>query len=220
MTQAELDSLLKRVAGEVSRNYPPVEAEDVWQELALWLLENPKVLTEYPDGVIAYLVRGEAIRYCQYERVLALHGTDQYHYTPSEVRDLLVTFFDQLDWDTYRAHGLAQDDHPGKGGGTAPGQSIYHGDNKAGMAMLADVSRGLGLIGRARADTLAAYYGEPGERDGSVSHRKFVSRVVDALVAAMNDDRNERAENHEGPGSRHAVSNNTAINSTHSEGRL
>lgn len=90
-----------RVAANVSRDYPDVEAEDIEQDL--WLIILEKGWTEPGDKsvttILKRVARGKANQY----RAEHLTASPQYAYRPSEVRSFLYRIFDYDYWIQYSA---------------------------------------------------------------------------------------------------------------------
>lgn len=118
MTDEEMNTFIKQVAGNVARNFPSyVEADDITSDLWVWFLENEysvaKMIRDNAEswGAMLYgtMVRVASTRAIQIEA--DTHGyspEDLYYYTTPVVRELLKDAFDYENWQSFQSFGDGQ----------------------------------------------------------------------------------------------------------------
>lgn len=198
------------VAKNIARDYPPVEADDVYGELCLKLVEEwpsfQKVLDrdDVPETSRRKYVREALVRravgYARKERNARLNIDDQYYYLVDDIRDALPAWFDQQDWTSAPT--------------PEDGDAVKRWDP---LDIMADISRAFYELPPGQQQALSdAYNPNRPEIDESEALRKRASRAVNALSRKMNR-RAAIAPDYEGPGSRQAVSNAEARYMTSNE---
>jgi hypothetical protein len=218
---SDWDSTVVAIARSTARRFGGiVQWEDVAQELRLWWLQNPKRVTKYlaedeedqdTRAGTKKLMRAlslEASGYCQVEKArhLGYRVEDLFFYNTGALREILPLVFDYECWVQL---GQRASDENSTRTTVAPNE----GNNL--VAALADVRRGLDLVGESDRDLLVALH-----RDGfseaelagrygvtlealNKRHDRALARLRDALGG-------ERPPMHEGPGSRRVISNRAA----------
>ncbi|MFF4818064.1 hypothetical protein ACFY2K_26165 [Kitasatospora sp. NPDC001309] len=203
--------LAKSVSRSYARDWPGIDADDLFGHLSLKLVERRFYFekSEHRNATVSALLRKEAARYCGKERGKALYGTADYLYSNSEVEQILENVFQPADeWGQQSRNGAVLADWS---------HGVERGRDGTGYVDAVIDARGAfkGLT-EAQADTLRAdwVYGpsEAAQRAGkslaawSMAHSRAVTRLRDL----MNGSRMKRTADHDGPGSRKAVSNSQA----------
>lgn len=184
--------VLKRVATEVARAYPPyVMADDVESELIVWLYQNKSSIEAMVDAdaegwqaKLAATARKVATTYASNEKLDAEgQGRESgYLYSIHKLRDLLPDVFNYEDWQTF---GQSGDGQP-------RGKAIVsHGNNRT--AELIDIKRAVEELPDLIQETLELYYGQglsvatvAKETDSNLeTTKKRLQRAVQALQKAL-----------------------------------
>lgn len=179
-----------------------LDAEDIEQELWLWILERPGTQAFFKEASIAQRraslsSRAEAI--CSSEKVTFEHFTGQYLYTPTKVRELLDTYWG-TDVSSVSPEVL---DLAEKELSPTMIQNILGGTISSDERV--DLEQGLEVLADTHPDYHEAiyhsfYFGESDEDDAM---RKRKERGIDKLASIMNWTRSKREnERHEGPGTK------------------
>lgn len=187
-------SVLKSVATEVARSYPPyVMADDVESELIVWLYKNKDSIESMIrnnldenawQGKLAVTARKVAITYASNEKADAEgQGREAgYQYTVAKLRDLLPDVFNYDDWQTF---GQSGDGQP-------RGKAIVsHGNTRT--AELIDIKRAVEALPEEIQYTLELFYGQgftgaqvAAQTDTSLeTTKKRIQRAVQALQKAL-----------------------------------
>lgn len=190
MDVLDLIPLAKRVAENVSREWPGIEADDIEQEILVHVLDNRESLAKqaYDERTLEATLRRVANRYAGRERYAYTFNSAQYVYTPAEVRALFEeAFFDPAAWEG------------------APTKETDH---------RLDVASGGVVV--ALWDLKAAYATLPGAQQAAIRKRyatpdgltetefKRITRGIEAACRYLNRRTVERQNaDHDGPGSRH-----------------
>lgn len=94
------EKVIEKISHKVARDFPDVEKEDLSQHLWQFVLEvkQRKTLEPHEDGAFSllYII---ARRYAWSMRKEHLTLSPQYSYRTSDVRRILETQFDHIDWD-------------------------------------------------------------------------------------------------------------------------
>lgn len=178
----KIEHLVKKVARSAENRWNHLlDADDIEQELWLFIMESPSVqnyLDTRSDGEIVNALNIQADNICSKERLDYDHFSGNFIYSPKDVRRLLenitqeerVLDDERIDFDI--ALGALKDETPHYY------DSIY-----------------------------SQFY--MGYEAGSAADRKRVERAVDKLADLMNRKRSQRsAERTEGPGTRPTITNN------------
>ncbi len=181
---------IKRVARKVSQGSHVVETEDLIQELALFVIQRSDV----PEpgtakfNVGSFLTR-VANMYSWDQRQQHYHTKDEFSYQTADVSRILETVFDHDDWGLVAS---AEDYDPSD-------WISEYSDVAWGLGRLKDVERQL-LEERYKNGIVFA--------SGTPEYRKL-RKVVAKLCNILNFY--TRADEHDGPGSRKAMSNSAAM---------
>jgi DNA-directed RNA polymerase specialized sigma24 family protein len=198
----EDQQLLARSVGKsIARSYPPVDADDIEQEVMLWAWSNQGNVTGWSEALFRTKFSEVAVTYARRERMRRLHQTDYYYYRPDDVREMLPYFFDSSTWGNIRP----PEDDPiiyGAKDMDNPGQVIYHNDKANGLVMIADIDTAWPRLSKEQRTCLFLVFVDGTSADGS--ERKRETRAVDALTALLNEDIRSRPV---GPGSRKVMTN-------------
>lgn len=99
MEDMEYD-LIKEVASRVAHKVQMVEREDLTQELCIWfLLHKEEIKSVEEGGNPSYILYRACRKIAEEMRAKALKQSCQYFYRPSDVRRVLETVFDRINWD-------------------------------------------------------------------------------------------------------------------------
>lgn len=214
------DATIVAIARATARRFTMVEWEDVAQELRLWWFSNSKRVSGYLDADEAdpvaktgtkRLMRAmslEASGYCQVEKArhLGYRVEDLFFYNTGALRELLPLVFDYECWVE-----LGQRSAEGNEG---RGQSAPAEGNNL-VTVLADVKRALALVSDSDRALLLDLYRE-GLSESELAEAgnvtvEAVNKRHDRALARLRDVMGgERPPLHDGPGSRHAISNAAA----------
>lgn len=118
MTDEEMNTLIKQVAGNVAGNFPSyVESDDIASVLWVWYMENErsvtKMIRDNPESWGAMLY-GTMVRVASthaLETEADTHGysvDDLYSYSTPVVRELLQDAFDYENWQSFQSFGDGQ----------------------------------------------------------------------------------------------------------------
>lgn len=184
--------VLKRVATEVARAFPPyVMADDVESELIVWLYKNKDsiemMISKDPEGwqaKLAATARKVATAYASNEKADAEgQGREAgYLYSIHKLRNLLPDVFNYEDWQTF---GQSGDGQP-------RGKAIVsHGNSRT--AELIDIKRAVEALPESIQYTLELYYGRgltaaavATETESTLeTTKKRIQRAVMALQKAL-----------------------------------
>lgn len=194
--------LCDAVGRSFARSYPPVQAEDISQELALFLVERLGDLLEKVrdpearEGYVRKALTRRATRYCQAERADLLRFTDQYSYRPDDVRSALASFL-ASERPRLPADYVQGAPPPASLNNKRRLRGEYLGND---LALLVDLKDGWGRLGEPERIILRDYL----TRDvpGESAERNRAARAVERLTALMN---NAGGTAREGPGSRRHI---------------
>lgn len=187
--------LIEPMSYSVARSYPGVEADDIYQELALFVLQHGQGLDVENEPGCRYILGRVAQMYAGGERAAMLHATSQYNYRPEDVRKILETALndDRAAW----PHCHVPDDAKSIKGSAALEVAL---DIRMALEEL-DYEDYQVIVGRYRDDIVP----EP-----TSAERKRLDKAVERLCEALNGFSAERlrAMSTRGfPGARRAMSN-------------
>ncbi|MFE1095865.1 hypothetical protein [Streptomyces smyrnaeus] len=198
--------LAKSIARRFAADWPGIDADDLYGELSLKIVENQRYLSkaDNANAATAALLRKKAAEYCATERNRALFGTSHYLYGAEEVAALVDVFY--LPRDAW---------------GEAAPIEVMGGREKARdgqdtVTGLVDVSAGMERLSEAQRGTIREVWehgqAEAARRAGQTASTfsRAYWRAIGALTVAMNTNRVRRTDDHDGPGSRTAMSNESA----------
>lgn len=187
----------KRVAESFHHTFKRIEADDIYQELAIELMLKEALLVEAfktmekPDSYTRVILKNRATRYCMKEKNTFFVFTDLYDYQPEAVRILVEQYL----------------------GGTSEGMMVpedaksVHGDDD--LAVFADIARVVDGLSETDQGYLEAYLMDSDSKD--VAARQRFSRVVRKVTDTLNRNKRTASMNYEGTGSRKAVTNREAM---------
>ncbi|TKT03423.1 hypothetical protein [Streptomyces lasalocidi] len=187
----------KRVAESFHRTFDRVEAEDIYQELAIELVLKEKQLVaafemmERPESYTKTVLRNRAWGYCMKEKNAFFVQTDMYDYQPENVRIMIEQYL----------------------GGTTEGMMVpedaksVHGDDD--LAVFADIARVVDGLSETDQQHLEAYLMDPDSKD--VAARQRYSRVVRKVTDTLNRNKRKAAFEYEGTGSRKPMTNRDSL---------
>lgn len=154
-----------------------IEADDIEQELWLFLLENKssqRFLETAEPAQVAAALKTRADTICSKERLDLDHFSGNYHYTPGEVRDLLDDLGAEYD--------------------------VHEADEKIDLQLGLD---DLLQYHPEHFETLERVYHQGEEFSSTSAERMQKSRAVDKLTEIMNRKRGQRERDRtEGPGTK------------------
>lgn len=166
----EWSGVVEKIGKFVARDFPGIEWEDLTQDIWVHLLEREQkgpLPSPDADGVMRALKR-EAERIAWRRRKEDLRSTSQYDYRPSDVRRILETSFNYMDW----PRGPVPDD-------------AKSDDGLAAFDIRSDISAGLDRLSQSHRNAILGRY-----RDGNMStgdaQKKMLYRAVDALTDILN----------------------------------
>jgi hypothetical protein len=200
--------MCERIGRSFARSYPPIQPEDIAQELAVFLAEKlegllARVGPESREGYVYVALQRRAVRYCQKELADLTRFTDQYSYRPDDVRAALAAFLlgERPPFPDDYVQGA-----PPRAGlrNKKRWRSEYVGND---LALLADVLEGWNRLTETERELLRDYLTRDTPLESSARNR--ASRAVDRLTALMNDAGRTRPD---GPGT--ALGNRDAIDLT------
>jgi hypothetical protein len=176
------DSVAKKVAAE----YPGIDAEDIRQEILLFVVEKKSTYEnyDYPDGQLRLNFRKIATSYAGRERYAFIYHSAEYVYTSPEVRSLFENAFFQPEmWEKppVKDDGISV---------TSGGVSVA----------LWDLDRAYNALAPLDAEVIAKRY----ERGDSLSSAETMrlSRAIDKISRFLNNSvvkRQQEAKAHAGP---------------------
>lgn len=187
--------LIEPLSRSVAQSYPGVMADDIYQELCLFVLQHGSNLdTENEPGCRHILGRAAHI-YAGKERAAGLSATCQYNYRPQDVRRILETALSD-DREAWPHCHVPEDAKSLKG--------------SAAIEVTLDVRMALEELPYTDASALLSRYRDGEVPDPTSAERKRLDRAVDRLCEALNGFSAERLRrmNARGfPGARRVISN-------------
>lgn len=208
-----MEELYKRISGAVVREARlasarwnnMTEADDIEQDLWLWIMESPsiqKYLGSANDKQLKSALGQKADSICAQGNLDYDHFSGQYTYTPAEVRELLATYFgSDVSQISAEVMALAEEELSQAmisnilGGYITPDEKI---DIELALAVLEESHPKYYIL-------LTEVYAAGIEPED----RKVKTRAVDKLTTIMNRKRSQRVSyRHEGPGTKPKVTTN------------
>lgn len=205
MTDTDFENvapIVARVSTRLSYDWPGITADDIAQEICLYIAENwDSIVRNCEDETqvkrfVRTLSERKGTAFCASERYVFQHYSAEWIYTPKEIRRILPDFFD----------GFAFLDAPKRPEG---GRQTLEGDGLSIAAM--DVRAAYEQLNEQEQVYLARAYRDH-EPQKTSRDKMRVSRAVDRMVAILNRgvlDRFNHSD-HDGPGAREAMSNASA----------
>lgn len=210
--------IVDRVARDASFTHG-VDESEAYGLLALELVERAKdYLILHGEGkasLIERRLKDEVAAYVRGERLKRMVETEQYFYDPEYVRLFLPFFFAYQDW----PNGPVNDDHVSEYPTTEAYDTAI--DIKDAWPRLRDWQTEVineRHLSRPTEDGAPDWTGiadRTGRASGPAAEKAY-SRATRELTYEMNNSRDRRTREHEGPGAREAISNakaNTTISS-------
>jgi len=195
----EYQTFIDKTATSIGRSFWTIEAEDVKQEIWVWLWQNEAHLTaqQRSASYIRTCIRNVARNYALRMRDTTLLQTDKFYYSFDEVRELLPAFF--ATYDTW-AMVSVPDGY----------ETNTKNDN---VEVMCDFSIAYSKLTEAQQDVLQRRYGDDEELTEQ-KDRQQASRALKKFVLTLNAETDKRAKAHDGPGSRKAMTNAAAAYGT------
>lgn len=194
-TLTALLPLIEPMSRSVSRSYPGVEADDIYQELCLFVLQHGDSLDVENESGCRHILARAAHIYAGAERAAGLSATCQYNYRPQDVRKILETALNS-DRESWPHCHVPEDAKSLKG--------------SAAIEVALDIRMALEELACTDASALRSRYQYGEVPDPTSAARKRLDRAVDRLCEALNGFSAERlrAMNARGfPGARRVISN-------------
>lgn len=183
-------AFIQRTARSFAYSFPKVEAEDVTQEIwvFLWEKEADFLANDCSTAYVRTCIKNVARNYALKVRDTVLLETDTFYYSFDDVREMLPPFFGEPE-------GWANAPVP-DGCST-----MTKNDN---VEMVCDLSIAYEKLNKSQRNVLMRRYGLGEELNGA--DRTQASRALKKLVLTLNSDTDQKAKAHHGPGSRKAMS--------------
>lgn len=189
---------IDRLADSLAIQWPGIDKDDIRQEMWIKVCQNWEAVSRHEDAekIALGLAKKAGQGYCSNERYFYQAQTAEWIYTPAEVRHILAQYyFDNDAW-------TAAPTKPQAGRQTveADGLSIALIDVKIAIERLSEAHQAILIRAFHGAESLSA------------GDRKRLQRAVDNVVKFLNRQVSQRFDHsdHDGPGSRKAISNSQA----------
>lgn len=185
------------VAKSYGNTYKRLEADDIYQELAIELITKEDRLTEVfptmqnPAGYTKVILKNAAWRYCTSENRKHIVQTDFYEYQTADVKVMIEQYL----------------------AGTKEGMMVpddaksVHGDDD--LAIFGDIARVVDALPEADQQTLQTYFFVADAKE--VAERQRFSRVVRKVTNTLNYQKQKATLEYEGTGSRKVMSNRQSL---------
>lgn len=198
-TLTALLPMIEPLSRSTARSYPGVEADDIYQELCLFVLQHGNNLDVENEGGCRHILSRAAHMYASAERAAALGNTCQYNYRPQDVRKILETGALNDDREAWLLVHVPEDAKSLKG--------------SAAIEVTLDIRQAMEEL--AYTDRLAIYfrYHDGVVPDATSAERKRLDRAVDRLTEQLNGfsaERLRRMEMRGYPGARRVITNAAA----------
>ena len=196
----KVQELARKVGRRVAAEYPGVDAEDIASEAVTRLMAKAHRIEDPTAGYVYRVLERDARAYAASVRYDYIVSTSQYVYTPREIKALLAeVYYNPGCWDVPSAH-----------------DDLLSGEidiRTVGVSLM-DIRAAMEQISPEHREALDRRFGA-----GEDVHRQRVTRAVEALTRVINRHaaRVSSGRNHEGPGSRKAMSNSEAQYVTRAE---
>lgn len=183
-------SYIEKKARSLAYSYVKVEAEDVVQEVWLFLWEKEAAFLERQcsEAYIKACINNVALNYAQRVRDSTFLETNAFFYSVDEVKELVEQFINggitrmPDTWDTWTK-----------------------GDS---LEVWADLSSAWDRLSDGQKGALAAKYGRDEELDPA--QRQALSRALKKFTSILNNSKNQEAREYEGTGTRKPVGRTAA----------
>ena len=177
----EHSEFINKTANSISRSYAKVEAEDVLQEIYIFLWEKEHYFLEQQrsDAYVRTCIKNVGINYALRQRDTTLLETDTFYYSFDDVRDLLPAFF-AGDWNATKVVESTHQQY----------------DSRDSLAMMCDFSMAFSALNDAQKDILNRKYGQDEELTES-KDRQAASRALKKFTLTLNTATDKRAKAHE-----------------------
>ncbi|WP_034088752.1 hypothetical protein [Streptacidiphilus albus] len=196
--------MAKATAARFARNWPGIDADDLFGHLSLMLVEKRTILgkAENINAATSALLRKVATEYCGKERGRALYGTADYLYSTEEVDEIVSrVFLPPDDWgQAGRAGACLENDTKARDGMDHVTAVV---DARQAWPRLPEASRQVIRDNWAHGPSAAAARSSVTLAAWSMRHGRAIRKLRDL----MNTSRLTRTQDHDGPGSRKALSN-------------
>ncbi len=182
----KFQKIAESVAKKVAAEYPGIEAEDIRQEILVFVVEKKSTYEEYdyPDGQLRINFRKIATSYAGRERYRYIYHSAEYVYTSPEVRALFESAFFQPEmWEK----PPVKDD----------GISITSGGV---VVALWDLDRAYNALAPLDAEVIEKRYSRGDPLTSAEQMR--LSRAIDKITRSLNNNvvkRQQEAKAHAGP---------------------
>jgi hypothetical protein len=190
----KFQTIAESVAKKVANEYPGIDAEDIRQEILLFVCEKRSTYEQYdyPDGQLRLNFRKIATSYAGRERYAYIYHAAEYVYTSSEVRALFENAYFQPEmWEK----PPVKDD----------GISVTSGGV---VVALWDLERAYNALAPLDAEVIEKRYAR-GDALTNAEHMRL-SRALDRVARFLNNHvvkRQTEAKTHDGPKLRPSFSN-------------
>lgn len=194
-TLAALLPLIEPLSRSVARSYPGVDADDIYQELCLFVLQHGNSLDVENEAGCRHILGRTAHIYAGQERSASLTATCQYNYRPQDVRKILETALND-DREAWPHCHVPEDAKSLKG--------------SAAIEVTLDIRMAMEELPYADACALLSRYRDGEVPDPTSAERKRLDRAVDRLCEALNGFSAERLRRMHArgfPGARRVISN-------------
>lgn len=194
-TLVALLPLIEPLSRSVARSYPGVMADDIYQELCLFVLQHGDSLDIENEGGCRHILARAAHIYAAGERAASLTATCQYNYRPQDVRKILETALND-DREAWPHCHVPEDAKSLKG--------------SAAIEVTLDIRAAIEELPYADASALFSRYRDGEVPDPTSAERKRLDRAVDRLCEALNGfsaERLRRMQVRGYPGARRVISN-------------
>lgn len=201
MIPEDTEADITRVAATVARANPPVEADDIAQELRLHYLGLSEKQKDVGSKILTEHFYGHARAWAKGERAEWNRESVHYYYTPSDVKTILKSMFSYSLEDL--VNGFVPDD----------ARSVGAPNGVDALDLVLDVSSVLDDIATADSNIISWAYADDRDRDLTTSEKGQLRRAIQRLTVQMNTLKKFRdgtVGDGEYEGMRTAVSNATA----------
>jgi hypothetical protein len=173
---AKWDDLITRVSRSVSRDFPDLETDDLYQDLWEDLLTGDHHIYLDEPWIKAHLLRRG--RWVAWERRREnLQWSSQYTYRPSDIRLMLKTVFRQEDWDKI----------------FLPGDATEEENRSARLDMAVDLSWALDQLSDAHYAVIKEHYGDQVVFARDSAESKMLYRAELRLTDVLNTYRGKQS---------------------------
>lgn len=189
-------SFIEKTAKSIAYSYWTAEADDVMQEIWVFLWEKEADLIDRgaSNAYIKTCIKNVARNYALKMRDSTLAQTDKFYYSFDEVRELLPIMFDgQEAW--------ANAEVPEGAATTTKNDNVE---------IMCDLHIAYQKLSEAQQSIIYRRYGL-GESFEEAKERQQASRALKKMVLSLNTETDKRAKAHDGPGSRKSITRANGI---------